>query len=99
MKIFAHIPVERVPSSPGTFRYRYELLELEIVRVLRCRCDRHRERYTYQADVRRTLRIKDEAVSWSSLPGCIRVNIDRRLNPTWKRPATFVNNIHIPDSA
>ena len=88
MKIIAYIPVEKVVSPGGTtFSFRRELLEVEVVRILRYRCDRTRARYYYQADVLIPGKMCQEALSAHEVTqGMTRVNVLRDKNPKWKPP-------------
>ncbi|SAL01562.1 hypothetical protein AWB80_08154 [Caballeronia pedi] len=86
MKIIAYIPVERIQLTACTYTYRSELMELEVVRVVRHRADRTRERFYYHADVKRPARMHHTAMSYGRDDTVVRVNIFRKENPKWKPP-------------
>ena len=84
MKIIASIPT-RMVAGPGWRSFPEDLIEVEVVRILRYRCDRTRPRYSYQADVKIPLLMHPEAPNVVG-DGLYRVNVFRKLNPGWKPP-------------
>lgn len=93
MKILASIPVEKISLTAHTYTFRSEEMELEVVRVLRNRADSTRNRYYYQADVKRPLRMHPEASpynpdgsAYTAETALTRVSIIRARNPKWKPP-------------
>lgn len=100
MKILASIEVERIQLSASTYTFRTEVMEVEVVRVMRTRADSYRNRYYYSADVRRPARMHPDAQYYLK-DGIVRVNIVRRTNPKWKPPLfpTGVNCIEVGEEA
>ncbi|MEX3764490.1 hypothetical protein [Paraburkholderia phenoliruptrix] len=86
MKILASIEVERVQRSESTYTFRCEVMELDVVRVMRQRADTYRNRYYYSADVKRPARMHPDARSYGRDESVVRVNIVRKTNPKWKPP-------------
>lgn len=87
MKIFASIEVARIQLSANTHTFRCEVMEVEVVRVVRSRADSYRNRYYYSADVERPARMHPAARSYGRDDSVVRVNIVRRANPKWNPPA------------
>lgn len=88
MKILAGIPVEKI-TRPGSFSFRHETLEVEVIRVCRypATSNRSLNRWHYQADIKRHPKMDPEAICVGP-DGAYRVNIQRRgLNPKWVPPA------------
>ena len=86
MKILAGIEVERLQLSASTFTFRCEVMEVEVVRVMRTRADSYRNRYYYQADVKRPACMHPDARRYGHAESVVRVNIERKANPKWKPP-------------
>lgn len=86
MKILASIEVERIQLSASTFTFRCEVMEVEVVRVIRSRADSYRDRFYYSADVKRPACMHPDARSYARNDNEVRVNIVRRANPKWKPP-------------
>lgn len=86
MKIIASIEVERIQLSASTFTFRMESMEVDVVRVMRQRADSYRNRFYYQADVKRPERMHPDAQSYARDASVVRVNIVRKTNPKWKPP-------------
>lgn len=101
MKILASIEVELIHLSASTFTFRCEVMEVEVVRVMRQRADSYRNRYYYSADVKRPACMHPDARSYGRDESVMRVNIVRRANPTWKPPVfpAGVNCIEISEAA
>lgn len=87
MKILASIEVERIQLSASTYTFRCEVMEVEVVRVVRSRADSYRNRFYYSADVKRPERMHPDARSYARNDNEVRVNIVRKVNPKWKPPA------------
>lgn len=85
VKILASIAVERIQLSASTYTFRSEVMEVEVVRVLRTRADSYRNRFYYSADVKRPARMHPDDQYYQK-DGTVRVNIVRRANPKWKPP-------------
>jgi hypothetical protein len=85
VKILASIEVERIQLSASTFTFRCEVMEVEVVRVMRTRADSYRNRYYYSADIKRPARMHPDAQYYLK-DGIVRVNIVRKANPAWKPP-------------
>jgi predicted P-loop ATPase/GTPase len=86
VKILASIEVERIQRSASTYTFRAEVMEVEVIRVMRRRADSYRNRYYYEADVKRPARMHPDARSYGRDESVVRVNIVRKANPTWKPP-------------
>lgn len=97
MKILASIAVERIQRSANTYTFRAEVMEVEVVRVMRRRADSYRNRYYYEADIKRPARMHPDAQYYLK-DGIVRVNIVRKANPKWKPPVfpEGVNVIEVP---
>lgn len=93
MKILASIEVERIQRSASTYTFRAEVMEVEVVRVMRTRADSYRNRYYYQADIKRPARMHPDA-QYYLRDGVVRVNIARKANPKWK-PPVFPKGINV----
>ena len=85
MRILAAIPTGKI-TGPTWTQFTDELMEVEVVRVIRYRADRFRYRYYYHADV-----IAPESLhpdyplgTQEREKGIIRVRILRDKNPKWK---------------
>lgn len=86
MRIIAPIPV-RIIEHAAWFQFENEDLEVEVLRVIRNRCDRTRLRYFYEADVIPPAATHPRALEVLGYArDCLRVNISRRLNPRWRAP-------------
>lgn len=86
VKILASIEVERVQLTASTYTFRAEVMEVEVVRVMRRRADSYRNRYYYEADAKRPARMHPDARSYGRDESVVRVNIVRKANPKWKPP-------------
>lgn len=96
MKITALIPTSKTFGA-GWSSFPCEEMEVEVVRVLRSRCDRTRQRYHYLADVKAP-RLHPEAPNWLAKEGLYQVNVLRHLNPKWK-PPVFENGLNVASIA
>lgn len=88
MKILATIPVEKIQRSPCTYSFRYEVREVEVIRVMRWAGPNNRRlnRFHYFVDIKRHPDLHPEAI-FTGLDGAYRVNVVRRgMNPKWKPP-------------
>jgi hypothetical protein len=96
MLIFARIPVEKI-EHPGWYTFREEVLEVEVVLVLRSRADSTRDRFYYQAHVIPPPGICPKAINYLGPESVYPVNIVRKLNPKWKPPVfpEGVNKVEI----
>lgn len=87
MKILAHIPIEKVHVHGG-FTFRTELIEVEVVRVIRnaSAANKALNRWRYAADIKSPAEICQEAHFFGA-DGLFRVNVYRRgVNPKWVPP-------------
>ena len=87
MKIMAHIPVRRVDVSPCSYTFDVELLEVDVVRIVRYPATRypHLNRWYYQADIADHSRLHPDACR-TGYGGTYRVNVVRSINPSWRPP-------------
>lgn len=92
MKLFVHIPTEKVAIGAG-HTFTSKLVEAEVVRIVRspARHDKgcHPWRVTgwyYSADIAKRPDVSPEAYHGTH-DGLYRAHINRALNPKWKPPA------------
>lgn len=98
--ILASIPVLKVQLSECSYTFRSEVMEVEVVGYMRRECGLHdpRERYYYEAIIKRPARMAKEYDFSLLLPAkdTMRVNVVRKLNKGWK-PPLFPKGIHVID--
>jgi hypothetical protein len=83
MQILAKIPTGK-RHGQGWYQETTDLMEVNVISVMRYRCDRNRERYYYEAKIKAPACILSDAVGMEN--GTYRVNVNRKLNPKWKPP-------------
>lgn len=96
MKILAGIPVERIQLSGGTYTYRCEIHDVNVVRVTRSQATRNKSlnRWHYTAHIADHPALLLEA-KLHSFDGCHIVGIQRRgLNNTWAPPNFGAGNVY-----
>ncbi len=87
--ILASIAVEKVPVSAGSYTFRSEIMEVEVVRYLRHRCGSRgeaRKRFYYSAVIKAPEKLAPGYAAFGLDKGQMTVNVVRKLNPKWKRP-------------
>ena len=96
MKIKANIPVEKLIHNEGYYNYRYELIDVDIIKVLRrpVSLSYNLNRYYYEAMIIPPKELHCDFNKHLSNDNLYTVNIVRRKNIKWK-PPIFEKGVNI----